>query len=94
MWQATHSILCSRLESSVSNHTTDMGNNVIGPAVRKLRFQKKLSQAQLAARCQVHGWNASRDIIAAIEGQVRYVTDREILNLAKALKVPFPTLFP
>ncbi len=78
----------------MSNHTTDMGNNVIGPAVRKLRFQRKLSQAQLAARCQVHGWNASRDIIAAIEGQVRYVTDREILNLAKALKVPFPTLFP
>ena len=94
VWQATHSILCSRLESSVSNHTTDIGNNVIGPAVRKLRFQRKLSQAQLAARCQVHGWNASRDIIAAIEGQVRYVTDREILNLAKALKVPFPTLFP
>jgi len=94
VWSATHSILCRRLESSVSNHTTDTGNNVIGPAVRKLRFQRKLSQAQLAARCQVHGWNASRDIIAAIEGQVRYVTDREILNLAKALKVPFPTLFP
>jgi hypothetical protein len=33
-------------------------------------------------------------MIAAIEGQVRRVTDKEILQLAKALKVPFPTLFP
>ena len=68
--------------------------NIIGPSVRKLRYKQKLSQAQLAARCQLRGWNASRDIIAAIEGQVRCVTDREILKLAKALKVPFPTLFP
>jgi transcriptional regulator with XRE-family HTH domain len=68
--------------------------NVIGPIVRKLRYKQKLSQVQLAARCQLHGWNAPRDMIAAIEGQVRCVTDTEILQLAKALKVPFPTLFP
>jgi transcriptional regulator with XRE-family HTH domain len=78
----------------VSNHTTETGNNVVGPSVRRLRFERKLSQVQLAARCQVHGWNASRDIIAAIEGQVRYVTDKEILQLAKALRVPFTALFP
>ena len=68
--------------------------NVIGPSVRRLRYRQKLSQAQLAARCQLLGWNASRDIIAAVEGQVRCVTDKEILKLAKALKVPFPALFP
>jgi transcriptional regulator with XRE-family HTH domain len=68
--------------------------NVIGPIVRKLRYKQKLSQVQLAARCQLHGWNASRDMIAAIEGQVRCVNDTEILQLAKALKVPFLTLFP
>jgi transcriptional regulator with XRE-family HTH domain len=68
--------------------------NLIGPTVRKVRYKQKLSQVQLAARCQLHGWNASRDMIAAIEGQVRCVTDKEILKLAKALKVPFPTLFP
>jgi len=78
----------------VRSHTTEKGKNLIGPAVRKLRYERKLSQAQLAARCQLHGWNASRDIIAAIEGQVRYVTDIEILKLAKGLKVPFPALFP
>jgi transcriptional regulator with XRE-family HTH domain len=67
---------------------------VVGPAVRRLRYQRKLSQAQLAARCQLHGWNASRDMIAAIEGRIRYVTDAEVLKLAKALKAPFPALFP
>jgi transcriptional regulator with XRE-family HTH domain len=70
------------------------GRNLIGPIVRKLRYKQKLSQIQLAARCQLHGWNASRDMIAAIEGQVRCVTDKEILQLAKALKVPFTALFP
>jgi transcriptional regulator with XRE-family HTH domain len=78
----------------VTGHTIQGGKNVVGPVVRKLRYQQKLSQARLAARCQLYGWNASRDIIAAIEGQIRCVTDKEILNLAKALKVPFPTLFP
>jgi transcriptional regulator with XRE-family HTH domain len=78
----------------VGSHTKQSRKNLIGPAVRKLRYERKLSQAQLATRCQLHGWNASRDIIAAIEGRVRYVTDLEILNLAKALKVPFPALFP
>jgi len=67
--------------------------NLIGPAIRKLRYQQKLSQAQLAARCQLLDWNASRDMIAAIEGQVRCVTDIEIVKLAKALRVPFPLLF-
>jgi transcriptional regulator with XRE-family HTH domain len=78
----------------VSSHTIDEGKNVVGPAVRKLRYQRKLSQAQLAARCQLRGWNASRDIIAAIEGQIRYVTDKEIVNLAKILRVPVSNLFP
>jgi transcriptional regulator with XRE-family HTH domain len=62
--------------------------------VRRVRYQRKFSQAQLATHCQLYGWNASRDIIAAIESQIRYVTDKEILSLAKALKVPFPNLFP
>ncbi len=78
----------------MSSHTNQAGKNLVGPAVRKLRYSRRLSQAQLAARCQIQGWNASRDIIAAIEGRVRYVTDQEVVQLAKALKVPFPSLFP
>jgi transcriptional regulator with XRE-family HTH domain len=68
--------------------------NLVGPMVRKLRYQQKLSQAELAAKCQLLGWNVSRDIIAAIEGQVRCVTDVEIVGLATAFRVPEIQLLP
>ena len=35
-----------------------------------------------------------RDILARIEGQVRLVTDHELLFLARALGVPLIALFP
>ncbi len=62
--------------------------------VRKLRYQQKLSQSELAAKCQLLGWSVSRDIIAAIEGQVRCVTDIEIVGLATAFRVPENVLIP
>jgi len=68
--------------------------NLVGPRVRKARYEQKLSQAQLVAKCQVLGWNISRDIIAAIEGQVRCVTDAELVGLAAALRVEEATLLP
>jgi transcriptional regulator with XRE-family HTH domain len=68
--------------------------NLVGPILRKLRFQNELTQPDLAARCQVLGWNVSRDMIAAIEGQARCVTDYELVGLAAALRVPVNQLCP
>ena len=68
--------------------------NLIGPQLRRLRRQAKLSQAALVARCQVAGYDLSRESFAKIEGQGRSVTDAEILFLAEALRVPFVLLFP
>ena len=68
--------------------------NLVGPAVRKHRYQQKLSQSDLAAKCQLLGWNVSRDIIAAIEGQVRCVTDIELVGLAIALDTDEARLLP
>jgi hypothetical protein len=67
--------------------------NIVGPTVRKLRYKQKLSQTQLAVRCQLDGWNASRDVIAAIEGQVRCVTDMEIL-IVESFEGTVPYAFP
>jgi hypothetical protein len=39
-------------------------------------------------------WDISRGIVAAIEGGVRCVTDAELVNLARALRVPLETLLP
>lgn len=61
--------------------------NIVGPTVRKLRSEKKISQPELAGRCQLIGWDISRDIIAKIEDQRRWVADFELFGLAKALEV-------
>ncbi|NOS70227.1 MAG: helix-turn-helix transcriptional regulator [Verrucomicrobia bacterium] len=75
-----------------------MGNaapqNLVGPMVRKLRYQRGLTQAMLTARCSQAGWDVSENTIAKIEAQIRCVTDREVVFLAKALRVPLQTVFP
>jgi len=40
------------------------------------------------------GWDLSRESLAKIESQIRWVADAEIVCLAKALKVPVQGLLP
>lgn len=68
--------------------------NVIGSKIRDLRRAKKVSQAMLAARCEVLGWRISENGITKIERQIRCVTDRELLILAEALHVKLRDIFP
>lgn len=68
--------------------------NIIGPQLRKLRFKAGISQPALAAKCQRLGWDIARDTIAKIEGQTRWVGDREFVMLAKALDVGLYELLP
>jgi len=68
--------------------------NIIGPQVRLLRYERELSQPALAARCQLLGWDISRDTIARIEGQTRWVGNSELVFLAIALDVPLHSLLP
>jgi transcriptional regulator with XRE-family HTH domain len=68
--------------------------NIVGPRVRRLRNNQDISQEKLAAKCQLIGWDISREGIAKIESQVRGVSDIEVLKLAKALRVHFSVLFP
>lgn len=68
--------------------------NLVGPQVSRLRVERGLSQAAFAAKCQRKGWDISRGIVAAIEGQVRCVTDEEFVLLAQMLGVPLDALLP
>jgi len=61
--------------------------NMIGPALRSLREAEGLTQAELAARLQLSGWDISRETLAKVESQVRCVTDRELVRFAEALEV-------
>ena len=52
-----------------------------------------MTQAMLTARCNRSGWDIGENTIAKIEAQIRCVTDKEIMFLAKALGVKIPDLF-
>ena len=68
--------------------------NIIGPQVRKIRSQGGLSQLELAARCQRMGWDLSRETLAKIELQTRWVADFEVIFLAQALDISHLSLLP
>ncbi len=67
--------------------------NVIGPQVRYLREEQKLTQEELTAKCNLIGWTISRSTLAKIESQVRRVTDDEVALFAAALKVDINRLY-
>lgn len=67
--------------------------NIVGPQVRKLRYVQGITQEQLAARCGVLGWDLSRGTLSKIEAQLRCVTDREVMVLAKSLRVKLDALY-
>jgi transcriptional regulator with XRE-family HTH domain len=68
--------------------------NIIGEIVRRLRNDAEMTQPALAAKCGVLGWDVSREVLAQIESRFRYVTDRELVVLARALGVGVEDLIP
>jgi len=70
----------------------NMPRNIVGPLVRDLREKQGLTQGELVTKLNLLGWDASRDIVARIEGQVRWVADFEIVKLAAALGIEYTEL--
>jgi len=68
--------------------------NIVGPQIKKLREQRGLTQPSFVAKCQLLGWGISRETLAKIESQIRWVADFELLALARALNVPLIDLLP
>jgi transcriptional regulator with XRE-family HTH domain len=68
--------------------------NLVGPQVRALRDKRGMTQPDLVARCQLIGWPISREILAKIEAQIRWVADFELIALGKALNVEIDELYP
>jgi transcriptional regulator with XRE-family HTH domain len=68
--------------------------NLVGPQVRKLRTQRDWTQATLAGKLQLAGWDVARESLAKLEARLRRVPDCELLFLAKVLNVKVPDLFP
>ena len=67
--------------------------NIVGPQIRKIRYQQGMTQEMLAAKCSVLGLELTRATLSKIEARLRCVTDAEFVVLAKALKVEMKELF-
>lgn len=68
--------------------------NLIGPQLAKHRTHLAMSQSEFAGLCQRSGWDVSRETLAKIESGIRCVTDLELIEIASALKLTLPALFP
>jgi transcriptional regulator with XRE-family HTH domain len=68
--------------------------NNIGPQVRRRRYNLGLSQAALAAKLQLAGYDISRSGVSKIEARLRHVDDKAMMFLADVLAIPIAELFP
>jgi transcriptional regulator with XRE-family HTH domain len=69
--------------------------NIIGPKVRRLRHERGWSQNKLATKAQLLGMEeASRGKISKIEARLVWVSDEDMIYLARALKVEVGDLYP
>lgn len=67
--------------------------NHVGPQIQRLRRARGWSQAKLAERLQLNGWDVGRDVIARIECRLHCVRDKEILFISRTLGVEVSRLF-
>ena len=67
--------------------------NLIGKNVERLRKERGMKQKDFITRLQVEGLDINPTSYSKMEGQIRIVTDREVLIIAKVLGVSMETLF-
>ena len=67
--------------------TADGRNNITGIKMKELRKALKISQRELSDRLQVVGLDIDKNAVQRIESGQRFVTDIEILAIAKSFNV-------
>ena len=72
--------------------TADGRNNITGIKMKELRKALKISQRELSDRLQVVGLDIEKNAIQRIESGQRFVTDIEILTIAKCFNVTVSSL--
>ncbi len=65
-----------------------LGNkNLIGARVEAARKSQGMKQKELLAQLQVRGVDLNASGLSKLEGQIRFVTDQELLALSNILNV-------
>lgn len=70
-----------------NNRTADGRNNLCGLNVAKYRKALKISQRELADRLQVINLDIDKNAVQRIESGQRFITDIEVIALAKVFNV-------
>ncbi len=61
--------------------------NLIGIKVEETRKRRGMKQKELLAQLQVRGVDMNASGLSKLEGQIRYVTDIELVALSEILEV-------
>lgn len=67
-------------------------SNLIGANVERIRKQKGMKQKELLAQLQVNGVDMNASALSKLEGQIRMVTDIELVTLANILNISINSL--
>lgn len=70
-----------------TNKALDGRNNICGKQITRYRIEMNISQRQLADMLQLAGLDVDKNAIQRIEAGKRFVTDIELIYLAKVLHV-------
>jgi len=74
------------------NKTVDGLNNICGKNIAKIRKEMKISQRELADKLQLAGLDIDKNAVQRMECGKRFITDIELVFLAKVLGVTFDAL--
>lgn len=72
----------------------DGKKNICGEQIRKIRMEKKMSQAALSRALQLEGITIDRYSICRMEKGERFIADYELIKIAGILGVPVAFFFP
>lgn len=75
-----------------TNKASNGRNNICGYQIAKYRKALGKSQRQLAEALQLLGLDVDKNAVQRIEAGKRFVTDIELVHLAKALGLSFEQL--
>jgi len=68
--------------------------NVVGRQIGRIRSNRDWSQADLARKLQIAGWNISRSEVSKIEMQIREVKDWQMMVFVHVLDQPHEAFYP
>lgn len=67
------------------NKTSDGKNNICGKNIAKIRKEMGISQRELSEKLQLIGLDVDKNAIQRMESGQRFITDIELVYLARAL---------